>query len=77
MRVEVLAASVAIAVSGLAAGAGPAPTPVPKATAKAILHVENETVDAGEVRPGSVLTGTFVFRNTGERPVRILKAAPS
>ena len=77
MRLEVLAASVAIAVSGMAVAAHPAPTPAPQVKAKAMLQVENETVDAGEVRPGGVLTGTFIFKNTGDRPVKILKAAPS
>jgi len=77
MRRQVLSAGVLMAAACLAAGAAPAPTPTPVAKAEPILHVENATVDAGDVRPGEALVGTFIFKNTGDRPVKILKAAPS
>lgn len=69
--------------AGLTAGAAtPVPTvPPPSASATRrpapILEVENATIDAGEVRPGEVAEGTFVFHNTGDRDVKILRAAPS
>ncbi len=77
MRLEAFSMAVAIAAAGVAAGAVPATTPTPGAKAKPFLHVESTVVDAGEVRPGAVLVGKFVFKNTGDRPVKILKAAPS
>jgi len=68
--------------AGLAAGI-PTPTPTPTSgpaparQAGAGLVVENMTVKVGEIRPGGVAEGTFVFRNTGDRAVKILRAAPS
>ncbi len=70
--------------AGMAAGvATPVPTPPPAAgpvkreRPAPVLVVESATVDVGEIRPGEVAEGTFVFRNTGDREVKILRAAPS
>ncbi len=77
MRVEVF--SMALAVTFAAAGGAAAQSAPPAPTAKPapILHVKSTTVDAGEVRPGTILEGKFIFTNSGDRPVKILKAAPS
>ncbi len=70
--------------AGLAVGTPP-PSPTPRAAVAPVrrerpaprLVVESTTVDVGEVRPGEEAVGTFVFRNTGDVPVKILRAAPS
>ncbi|NOZ78276.1 MAG: DUF1573 domain-containing protein [Acidobacteria bacterium] len=41
------------------------------------LHVDHEVLDVGQVLAGQDVVGTFVFTNTGKRPIRILRAAPS
>jgi len=77
MRFEIVPVALALAVSGLAAAGNPAPTPAPKTKPAPMIHVEKTELNLGERRPGSVLEATFVFKNTGKRPVKILKAAPS
>ena len=77
MRFQIVPVALALAVSGMAAAAAPAPTPAPKEKTKPMLQVEKTTLDLGEVKPGTTVKGEFVFRNTGKRPVKILKAAPS
>jgi hypothetical protein len=52
-------------------GAAPAPTPgAPR------LVVEQPVLDLGRAPRGSTVEGTFVLRNAGVRPLRILSAKP-
>ncbi len=41
------------------------------------LHVDHVVLDTGQVLAGHDVVGTFIFKNRGKRPVRILRAAPS
>ena len=41
------------------------------------LHVNHKVLDAGQALAGQDVVGTFVFTNSGKRPIRILRAAPS
>ena len=41
------------------------------------LKVENASLEVGPVTAGTAAEAIFVFRNEGERDVRILRAAPS
>lgn len=77
MRVEALCVALGMTLASAGAVAAQSATPAPSAKPAPILHVKSLTVDAGEVRPGAVLKGKFLFTNTGDRPVKILKAAPS
>ncbi len=47
--------------------------------AKAVpsLHVDHVVLDVGQVLAGRDVVGTFIFKNTGKVPIRILSAAPS
>jgi hypothetical protein len=62
--------------AALAAG-GPAATAPPEARAPALLVVEHAEIDLGAVVQGQEAVATFVLRNEGPSPVRILRAAPS
>ena len=75
MRCNLVPVALAMAMTGMVAAAAPAPAP--KEKPKPMIHVEKTTVDLGEVKPGTTIKGEFVLRNTGKRPVKILKAAPS
>ncbi|MCG6963935.1 MAG: DUF1573 domain-containing protein [Acidobacteria bacterium] len=44
---------------------------------KPILSVEHSELDLGKVPAGQKIVATFIFHNSGEKPVKILKAAPS
>ena len=39
--------------------------------------VDSTQLDVGSVAAGKTADATFVFHNDGDRPVRILRAAPS
>ena len=56
------------------------PSPPPAAPAApavpAMLVVEKETVDLGDVVRGAQAEATFVLKNTGTVPVKILSARP-
>jgi hypothetical protein len=41
------------------------------------LAVENPRLDLGDVKAGTDAVATFVFRNTGNAAVRIIRAKPS
>lgn len=41
------------------------------------FKVEEPRLDLGDVKSGSEAVATFVFHNTGDADVRILKAKPS
>jgi hypothetical protein len=41
------------------------------------FFVEQQRIDLGTVKAGEDAVATFVFRNTGDVPVKILKAKPS
>ena len=45
-------------------------------SAKSGLVIEQQEIDVGAVKAGQEAVATFVFRNTGETPVRILQAKP-
>ncbi|NOZ95205.1 MAG: DUF1573 domain-containing protein [Acidobacteria bacterium] len=77
MRVEVFSMALAVALAAAGGAAAQSTPPAPTAKPAPILHVKSATVDAGEVRPGTILEGKFIFTNSGDRPVKILKAAPS
>lgn len=49
---------------------------VPPAKPAGRLVVEKETVDVGQVVRGETTSGTFVLKNTGTEPIRILSAKP-
>ena len=42
-----------------------------------VFRAESNHVEVGPVTAGSTATATFVFRNDGDRDIRILRAAPS
>jgi len=44
---------------------------------RALIRVERSSLNVGRVKAGEDVIGMFVFRNRGDRPVKILKAAPS
>ena len=41
------------------------------------LHVDHVVLDVGQVLAGHDIVGTFIFKNSGKQPIRILSAAPS
>ena len=41
------------------------------------FRVEKERLELGDVKAGTDAVATFVFHNSGEKPVRIIKAKPS
>lgn len=41
------------------------------------LTVENPRIDLGLIKAGATATGTFVFHNSGDKDVKIIKAKPS
>lgn len=62
---------------GVAAAQAPAPASAPEAAAvQPSFRVEQSSLDLGTVRAGADAVGTFVFRNDGQAPVKILRAKP-
>ncbi len=64
----------------LAVGVASAQQPTPKPHSllvKPHVTVEHSQLDVGEVLAGRKVVATFVFHNSGPKPVKILKAAPS
>ncbi|MBZ5638768.1 MAG: DUF1573 domain-containing protein [Acidobacteriia bacterium] len=58
---------------------GPPPAPAGAPVTPAVpaqLVVEKETVDLGDVVRGTKAEATFVLRNAGKNPVKILSARP-
>jgi|GEM_PF-6171708 len=54
-----------------------APASAPEAAAvQPSFRVEQSSLDLGTVRAGQDAVATFVFRNDGEVPVKILSAKP-
>jgi|WetSurMetagenome_2_1015567.scaffolds.fasta_scaffold411907_2 hypothetical protein len=58
-----------------------APAPKPEAAVSAAmpaarLAIEKDVVDLGEIARGTKAEGSFVLRNTGTTPVKILSAKP-
>lgn len=60
---------------GVAAAQGPAPAPDAPAVQPS-FRVEQSSLDLGTVRAGEDAVATFVFRNDGQAPVKILRAKP-
>ena len=58
------------------ASAEAAPKAEAKNAAAPKIAIENELVDAGDVVRGGTATATFVVRNTGNEPLKILSAKP-
>jgi hypothetical protein len=53
------------------------PPAAPQAAAvEPSFRVEQSSLDLGTVRAGADAVGTFVFRNDGQVPVKILRAKP-
>ncbi len=42
-----------------------------------MISVESTEIDLGKVTAGQEVVGTFVFHNSGDRPVHILRAKPT
>jgi len=68
----------ALLLAGLcsAATAQEAPAAPQAATVEPSFRVEQSSLDLGTVRAGEDAVGTFVFRNDGQVPVKILRAKP-
>jgi len=41
------------------------------------LTVEEARIDLGEIKSGSDAVGTFIFHNSGDEDVKIIRAKPS
>jgi hypothetical protein len=62
-------------ICGVASAQAPAPAPE-AAAAQPSFRVEQANLDLGTVRAGEDAVATFVFRNDGQAPVKILSAKP-
>jgi hypothetical protein len=73
-------AAVLCAASARAGEPAPAAAPAPQAPGATqvapLLSVEKDLIDLGELTRGSKAEASFVLRNTGTAPVRILSAKP-
>ncbi len=73
----------AVAVMALAspavvfAQARPAVAEEQRPEVRQLISVESTEIDLGKVTAGQEVVGTFVFHNSGERPVKILRAKPT
>lgn len=73
-----LVVTVVGAILGL--GTASAQQAVPTSSAQHVkpsISVEHSELDLGKVQAGRKIVATFVFHNAGDKPVKILKAAPS
>ena len=76
----VTGAMVALAVTGPAmafAQAKPARAQEQRSAVHQMISVESTEIDLGKVTAGQEVVGTFVFHNSGDRPVKILRAKPT
>lgn len=62
---------------GVPAATGTPQGRIQTTTAAGPLEIVPESFEFGAVAPGSINTGTFLIRNAGSRPVRVLQVKPS
>ena len=78
-RSVLLVPLVVLGLTAGSAGAGQQQTAgtQPKTAAKQMIRVEKTHLELGKFIAGSEVTGTFIFHNDGDRPVKILRAKPT
>lgn len=81
MRRRLVTGAVAVMVlagpSLVLAQAKPAAAEEHGSAVRQLISVESTEIDLGKVTAGQEVVGTFVFHNSGERPVKILRAKPT
>ncbi len=73
-----------LTLAAAAIGAAPSPAeeparpavPAPQPASVSRLTIEKDTLDLGEIVRGTKAEGSFVLRNTGATPIKILSAKP-
>ncbi len=69
-KVVVIALALGVTCAAIVTGQSDSATPAPG------LVIEQTEIDVGAVKAGQEAVATFVLRNTGETPVKILKVKP-